>query len=370
MPCTSAGLTVPNRRAALALMAAVLAPLFLGACAGPGYYWQATTGHLQLLRARQDVDAVLADPGTDPLLRERLQLAAEILTFADQHVGLPPGGSYRTLVETGGGPVAWNVVVTPEFSLMPKRWCFPVAGCVSYRAYFDQARAQREADRQAARGLDVAVLPVQAYSTLGWFEDPLLDGMLAQSPARLAGSLLHELAHQRFYHKGDTAFSESYAGFVERTGVRQWLQQSGRHMELAEWQNQLDAQRHFAALLSETRRSLAALYESGQDETAMRAAKSDIFTGLRDRFGTLRVEQFQGRDYFSGWLAGELNNAHLALATAYQGGHCAFAELLRSVEGDFSEFHRRVEQVARLDATGRSDWLSQPCPPVASAHEL
>ena len=358
------------RRIAILALAATLVPLLTAGCAGPGYYWQAARGHFKLLSARQDVEAVLADPATDSVLRGRLLMAAEVLAFADQRLGLPSGDSYRTLVETGGRPVAWNVIAAPEFSLTPRRWCFPVAGCVSYRAYFDPSRARREADRLAGRGLDVAVLPVQAYSTLGWFADPLLDGMLAQSPARLAGSLLHELAHQRFYLRGDTAFSEAYASFVERAGVRAWLLHSGRHAEFAEWQAVLDAQRQFNELLLETRRSLAAVYGAKQGETAMRAAKDAVFREFRSRYEALKAAQFQGRDYFASWLADGLNNAHLALASAYQGGQCAFAELLRSVDGDFSEFHRRVAAVSRRDADARSAWLSQSCPPIASTHEL
>lgn len=360
----------PHRRPPLAVLAAMLGSLCLGACAGPGYYWQAARGHLELLEARQDVDVVLADPGTDSQLRQRLQLADEILRFAANRLDLPAEGSYQTLVETGGGPVAWNVVAAPEFSLTPKRWCFPVAGCVSYRAHFQLEGARRAARRLAERGLDVAVFPVQAYSTLGWFEDPLLDSMLAQSPSRLAGSLFHELAHQRFYLRGDTAFSEAYASFMERAGVRHWLTATGREAELERWQATLESQQLFSELLSDARSELAILYESGQDDFALRAGKERIFQGLRSRYEALGAKRLQGWDAFAGWFSGELNNAHLALASAYEGGHCSFEELLRSAGGEFQAFHRRVARVAALDGDQRTAWLEGACPAVASPSEL
>jgi len=200
----------------------------LTGCAGPGYYAQAVSGHLDLMQARRDVAAVLADQGTGEELRQSLQAAAEIRAFAVTRLGLPDNGSFTEYAHTGREAVTWNVVAAPEFSLEPRHWCFPLAGCVPYRGYFDPLDAERLAARLAGKGNDVAVSPALAYSTLGWFRDPLLDTMFRYSEEQLAGIVFHELAHQKLYVKGDAAFNESYATFIEEIGVMLWLDSSGK----------------------------------------------------------------------------------------------------------------------------------------------
>ena len=189
------------------------------ACSGPGYYLQAGSGHWKLMRAREDISELVEDPATDPALVRKLETSRKILSFAGETLGLPVQDSYSEFVATGREAVAWNVVAAPEFSLAPKKWCFLVAGCIPYRGYFDEPRALKAAERLARKGLDVAVTPVSAYSTLGWFRDPVLDTMLAGSDTRLAATLIHELAHRRLYLNGETVFSVSFARFVERGGV-------------------------------------------------------------------------------------------------------------------------------------------------------
>lgn len=309
--------------------------LLTAACAGPGYYFQAASGHLELMRGRQDVTRVLADPATDPERRAQLRLAADILAFAESRLGLPAGGSYQSLVETGREAVAWNVVAAPEFSLEPRRWCFPVAGCVAYRAYFNREKALSEAARLSERGWDVAVAPVQAYSTLGWFSDPLLDSMLTLPPARLAGVLIHELAHQRLYLRSDMEFSEGYASFVERAGVHAWLREVGLEGELRRWEALLQATQGVNQLLLEARRELSAIYASDRGPDEKRAAKRALLGDLQPRYLRLREQRFPGEDYFSGWFDRPRNNADLALVNAYAAGQCAFLALLREAQGDF-----------------------------------
>jgi len=344
--------------------------LVLTACANPAYYWQAVRGHFRLMHERQDVSGLLADPATDPALRQRLLLARQMLDFAERDLDLPAGDSYQELVQAGG-PVTWNVVATPRLSLEPRQWCFPVAGCVAYRGYFERARAEDYAHKLRSRGMDVAIFPASAYSTLGWFDDPLLDTMLDQPPARLAGTLFHELAHQKLYVRGDTRFNEAYASFVEGAGVERWLNhEPGHAVELEEWRRREDAGRAFSELIGETRRELAALYESGYEERVALQAKQAAFDHLRLRYDQLVEEAWGGDRYFSGWMGEDLNNAHLVAIGAYAGGRCAFAGLMRQAGGQFSQFQRLAAQQAQLDKAARSHWLDQPCPVVASDPEL
>ncbi len=340
---------------------ALLAALFLTGCAGPSYYWQAASGHFELMRARQDIGEYLAGASLSDPLAQRLEVAQDALLFAASELGLPAGDSYRSLAVTGRDAVVWNVVATPEFSLQPRTWCFPVAGCVPYRGYFTQAEANRAADGLRRKGMDVAVSGALAYSSLGWFDDPIIDSMLALPDARLAGALFHELAHQRVYVKGDTSFNESYATFVEREGVRAWLLNSNAREELVQWEERLQASDQFQSLLLRTRGELEAAYASGLGPEAMRNEKSSAFDTLRLRYEQLKEQRWNGRDWFPGWVEKPPNNADLALANSYQGGVCAFRELYELAGGNFSRFHSLAIQQAALKASARTAWLSRPC---------
>lgn len=204
-----------------------LALLALSGCSTVSYYGQLASGQFALLRAREPAAAVIADPQRDARLRERLAKAEKARQFASERLGLPDNRSYRLYADIGRPYVVWNVFATPELSLQPVTHCFPIAGCVAYRGYYSEAAARAEAARQRALGDDVYVGGVQAYSTLGWFDDPILSSMLRWDDERLATLIFHELAHQKFYLRDDTAFNESFATFVEQEGTRQWREYRG-----------------------------------------------------------------------------------------------------------------------------------------------
>lgn len=348
----------------------LLLPLLLAACAGPGYYAQAIGGHLELMRQRQSVAESLRDGETGPEVRRNLALSLEIRDFAVSQLGLPDNGSYSRYVATGRDAVTWNVVAAPDLSLEPRRWCFLFAGCVPYRGYFERDAAARFAAGLADKGLDVTVFPAQAYSTLGWFEDPLLDTMFRHGDTYLAGIVFHELAHQRLYVKGDTAFNESYASFVEETGVGRWLRSSGRSERLPDWQRQRAAARQFDARVRQTRQALAGLYASDRPDADKRRRKQALLAALREDYGALVAGPWNGQDYFAGWFEQALNNARLALFASYREGMCAFAALYAEAGEDMARFHELAAARARLPASARQAWLQQPCPAVASDSDL
>lgn len=362
-------MNTPRHAGQLTALAGLLG-LLLTACAGPAYYLQAVGGHLELMRQREDVAKLLSADQADPALRGQLELATELRQFAFRELGLPDNGSYTQFVRTGRDAVTWNVVATPELSLDARRWCFLVAGCVPYRGYF-----RREAAAEFARGLqgngyDVDIAPATAYSTLGWFEDPLLDTMLSYRDEQLAAVLFHELAHQKVYVRGDTAFNESYASFVEETGVTRWLRASGRADQLPEWQGRRQAAAQFDSLLLQTRSRLAELYDSPTPEADKRRAKSALFDQLVADYQELVAGTWNGQDFYEGWFAKGLNNARLALFTSYRGGICAFEALYREAGQDMRRFHVRVAEQAALQAAARRAWLATPCPDVASRQDL
>lgn len=330
----------------------------LTACASPAWYAQAAGGQWGLLRDRQDIDSYLQTATADDPLAARLQVAREVLDFAGAQLDMPPGDAYRSFVRTGRDAVTWNVVAAPELSLEPKRWCHLVAGCLPYLGWFDVDDAQRHAERLAQHGLDTAVAPAGAYSTLGWFEDPLLDSMLARSDAALAAVLIHELAHRRLFVRGDAAFSESYASFIEQAGTQAWLAASGRSGEAQAWAQRQAAWAEFRALLAETRRTLQAIYASESSDAQKRIDKQAVFAELRRRHD---AQAAAGRSTFSSWFEPPPNNAKLALAGTYQGGQCAFQALFEAQGGDFARFHAALSGLARSSQAQRSAWLAADC---------
>ncbi len=340
----------------------LLALFALGGCASPAYYAQAVSGHLELMRSRQDIGRYIEAAAPDDATAERLSTAQAMLRFAERELALPANGSYREFAPTPGDAVTWNVVATPPYSLAPRRWCFPVAGCVPYRGYFEREDAERFAAKMRRKGRDASVSGAGAYSTLGWFDDPILGTMLERSDADLADVLFHELAHQALYVKGDTDFNESYASFVGRQGVRAWMHATGDTEGLARWEAREDATRDFLALLGAARRQLRALYAAGGTEAELATGKREAFRDLRADYDRLVQEAWAGRDRFGGWFDPPPNNADLALVASYTGGLCAFETLWREAGEDFSRFHALARERGELPADTRTAWLATPCP--------
>lgn len=322
----------------------------LGGC----YYWQATLGHLELMRQRRPVAEVMVDPATADAVRAKLSTATAALDFAHAELGLPDNGSYRLYADTGRRYVVWNVVAAPEFSLEPRTWCFPVAGCVSYRGYFDAAKAQRFADRLSAGGDDVFIGGVAAYSTLGKFEDPILNTMVGYADYLLAGLIFHELAHQRAYVKDDSMFNEGFASFVEQEGLRRWLNSIDAQELLCRYRLFLGRRAATQALLDEHRVQLEALYASDMADAERRERKAVIIAELAGAYRDLRND-WAAPPHFDHWFDGALNNARLASFAIYDEYVPAFSRLLADAQGDLEAFYARVEELADLDAAERAD---------------
>lgn len=348
---------------ALVLATALLLALLTGACTAPSYYAQAVSGQVELMRQRESIDDLLADESTNSALAARLALARDVHEFAIGPLGLPDNGGYRHYVETGREAVTWIVAATPEFSLQPETWCFLFAGCVPYRGYFDRTEAEHFAARLGARDYDTIVGPTTAYSTLGWFDDPLLDTMFIRGDAEFAGTLFHEMAHQALYVKNDTAFNESFASFVEETGVRLWLESRDDAMAYASWLGRRERVRAVDTEFARRRAELETLYASGATEQDMRKRKQEILDGLCT---TLAPAQEQR----SGSTPCEINNASFALRQAYHGGLCAFEALYRDAEGDMGRFIALATERSKQAAEDRAAWLSRPCDPVAPNDDL
>lgn len=333
--------------------------LWLGACSTIGYYAQAVSGQIALLRARQPIAALLDDPAVEPRLKARLQTVRDARGWAVGALGLPDNGSYRSYVALHRPYVVWNVFATREFSVDAIEHCFPVAGCVGYRGYYAEADARAEAARLRERGDDVYVGGVPAYSTLGWFDDPLLSSMLRWDDATLIATLFHELAHQKLYVKHDTRFNESFAEFVGEQGLREYLAQNPQ-LGGAEPAARRQRRAQFTALVLAARERLAALYREPLDAAAMRARKQAVFDELRAQYRALRDGAWQGHgDYDGFFAAAPLNNARLLPFGLYDADLPAFAALFAESGGDWSRFYVAAERLARLDKGARRAELAR-----------
>lgn len=329
-------------------IAVPLLSLLLSACSTIDYYAHLGQGQWQLLHAREPVQRLLEDPTTDPDLARRLTLSQQARDFASTQLQLPENRSYRLYADLGRPFVVWNVFATPEFSLEPELHCFPIAGCVAYRGYYQQGRARGAAALLRQQGLDTYVGGVEAYSTLGWFDDPLLNTMLRWSDERFIAVIFHELAHQQYYLPGDTAFNESFATFVEREGLRQWHAARGETPPASD-----DHQRQqFIELVLASRERLKQLYASDLPEQAMRAAKQAEFERLRRDYRAMR-QQWGGQGRYDAWIESPLNNAKLLPFGLYDQWVPAFAALFEQHRRDWRAFYAAVAALGQLPEADR-----------------
>lgn len=331
----------------LKAVAVLLVLSVVAGCSTVGYYSQIVSGHMKIVMGKKPLATVVQDDKTDSKTRHRLQVAAGAREFAIQKLQLPDNDSYTSFYDTKRNYVTWNVVAADEFSFNPRIWCFPVAGCVSYRGYYTKEKAQAYADRLAKEGYDVAVNGATAYSTLGWFADPLLNTMLNRSDASIAALIFHEMAHQKLYVGNDSKFNESFAGFVEQQGLALWQQQQGTSDQLTELEIRRKRHADFIQLLRDTRSDLQALYESGIDEPMMRDKKAARYQQLLLDYQSLKLS-WNGYRGYDGWFQRELNNARLVSVATYTDYIPAFEVLFDESNRDFETFYLAAQKLSEL----------------------
>ncbi len=348
-----------------ALRAGVLAAVLLLQCPSEAHAewslshtWQSVRGHLAVWWATRPVDDWLADPNIDPKLAERLSLAQRIRRFASESLALPDNGSFSRYAQLDRPFVLWNVQAAPELSLEPRRWCFPVAGCVAYRGFFAREEADAFAASLRAQGLDVQVGGVPAYSTLGWFDDPLLSSFIDYPEPELAQLIFHELAHQVVYVSGDTRFNESFATAVEIIGVQRWLARTGADAAVARaWMARRERREHFVGMLAAAAERLRKSYASPLPDEAKRAAKKEGFDALRAEFAAHRARD-PGFAAYDRWFAQDLGNAHVMAVGLYHDLVPAFFALFKEQGEDLPRFFDAVRTLAALSPEARAERLA------------
>ena len=307
------------------------------------YYLQAARGQMEILQKKEPIDEVVAADSTSAELIERLNVVAEARQFSIDELGLPDNDSYRGYADLERDYVVWNIVAVPEFSLTPKRWCYPVAGCVSYRGYFSPDSARRKADSLRSKGYDVAFGGVAAYSTLGKFSDPVLNTMMHWGDVDLVSVIFHELAHQLLYVKDDSGFNESFATAVEEFGMERWLESRRQPDELTAWRERRALRTQFSALVADARTDLGEIFETDTGDDEKRGLKRERLLILADEAKALFVDS---ESTAPAWLADDLNNARLASTALYHGRLPEFRMLLDQCDNDLTCFYDASRKLA------------------------
>ena len=328
-------------------------PLFIGGCSNFTYYVDTINGHHELLEKSRPIDSVISGDISEDL-KKKLVTFQKARLFAIQELLLPDNNSYKSYADIGRPYATWNVIATPEYSIEPKKWCFLIVGCLNYRGYFSKQQAEAFAKQLKTEGYDTYVAGARAYSTLGWFDDPLLNTMMFKSEASRVGILFHELAHQKMYVEDDSSFNEAFATVIEQEGTRRWFKATGKDDELKEYILSIKRNNEFNLLLRKTRDSLIALYNSTVPDEIKRAKKADIFSQLKQDYQKLK-KQWQGYNTYDKWMSQDLNNAHLAIAATYNEFVPVFKKLLIENKNDLKEFYNRVSDLSAMSKNERSN---------------
>jgi predicted aminopeptidase len=345
--------------------------MFISGCGSIGYYQQAISGQYEILAKREPIADILARPDTKPALREKLQLVTDLRHFAEDRLNLKTDGHYARYADLGRRYVVWNVYAAPEFSVEPKKWWYPVVGSLKYRGFFSEKDARNCGKALANEGYDVYVGGVDAYSTLGWFKDPVLNTFINNPPAELAEILFHELAHQRVFAKGDTDFNEAFATAVGEEGVQRWLEAHGDAKARTEYQIDLRRQGEFVDLVMNAREELKSVYGEESEHApglkqaagsealveAKRAAKAEVIARLRANYEKLKAS-WGGYAGYDNWFNRPINNARLNTVATYYHFVPAFKQLLARGDGDLQKFYADAKVLAKLPKEQRHERMA------------
>jgi predicted aminopeptidase len=328
--------------------------LMAGGCETLGFYGQAVSGQWEILHAKQSSEALIESPSTDAALRAQLQQVEALLDFAKENLDLDPKHRYSSYAHIDRKYVVWNVFATPEFSTDPIRWCYPIAGCAAYRGYFNHSDADRYASELAVQRRDTLVGGVVAYSTLGWFDDPVLSTFINWPDTDLAGLIFHELAHGRVYVPGDTAFNEAFASFVERRGVLEWLRAEHDQPRIDAMQARWNRSDRFIAFLLEWRDEMQRFYDQPVNTFARRLLKDELL-GAVERCYRANAEQFGNQDWY--FESGKLSNARFVPLAAYNEMRESFEALFVEAGESWPQFYAGVAELGKLEAEARTKEL-------------
>ena len=315
-----------------------------------------TQGHLSLMNKRVNIDDMLEQSDIDADLKQRLQLVQQIRAFSVDQLALPESASYSNYVQLDRPYVLQNLFAASEFSTQLHRWCYPIVGCTSYRGYYDEERLNEYVAQLKTQSFDTHIGYVPAYSTLGWFDDPVLSSFIDWPDYRLAGLLFHELTHQRLFIDDDTQFNESIAVAVQLAGTELWLKSVHKDTQMGEFKRWIEYRRKVVSLIVQTREKLGQLYKSDSSDAIKREKKQAIFAASRESYSVI-AENMNYKGGYKNWFAGELNNAKIGSVSAYNTHAPAFLAMISALDYNFEAFFEMAHEIGAMDRTEREQCL-------------
>jgi predicted aminopeptidase len=339
------------------LFAMVLVATLLQGCNTVTYYSKSIKGHYDLMGQAEPISSVVSREETTPELRATLKLAVLVRDFASSELRLPNNGSYRSYADLKRDQVSWIVVATPPFSVEPYKSCFLVVGCLSYRGFFSKEDAVAFAAELKMQGLESYIGRSTAYSTLGWFNDPLLNTIIKEGELRMVEVIFHELAHQQLYINGDSTFNESFATAVAQIGSKRCFERQGEAEKYQAYLKIAAREHDFNRLLINRRDVLAKLYQSDIKPDAMLINKEQQFAQLQVDYLALKLK-WNGYNKYDAWMAQPLNNAHLALSATYEEYAPAFIKLFEDNDSNFAHFYLAAKRMEGLTQNERNQVMT------------
>jgi len=349
-------MSLPSIRTQIILI--VLFTLSATGCESIRYYGQAIHGQVSILNKRQPIDRLLTKPDTPDKLKVKLRQVLRIREFAENELHLPANKNYLSFVALERPYVAWNVFAALEFSIKPKTWCFPIVGCTAYRGYFSEKNASIYAEKLKKEGLDVYIGQVAAYSTLGWFDDPILSTVIYRSETGLAALIFHELAHQILYVDDDTTFNESFATAVEQEGLRRWMVATNNDHAYGDYLQSRERRLQFNQLVIKYRDQLESLYNKDIPIDDKRYHKALIIEALREEYEH-RKQRWQGYSGYDQWFREPINNAKINTVSTYHELVPAFHNLIQRSQGNLMQFYETCQNLAKKPKAERLRRLQQ-----------
>lgn len=331
--------------------------LLLTGCASINYYAQSAQGQFELVQKREDIDSLLEQETLSPKLRKQLLTVLQLRKFSSKQLGLPDNNSYLSYADLKRKYVIWNIFATEEFSLTPVRWCYLIVGCLDYRGYFNETDARQHAKELKQTGHDIYLGGVSAYSTLGWFDDPVLNTMLQWNDIRLATVIFHELAHQQLYVKNDTEFNEAFAETIAYIGIKTWLKHMNNEQKYKEYEQSQRQEEQFLSLVIKYKELLNKLYQSGENKDFMRQQKRLLMEKMSDEYNAL--SQHWERNPYAGWFASGLNNAKLAAIVTYRKYVPALITIYEMLDKDLNQFYSFANLLSTCNQMRRKEILEK-----------
>lgn len=333
-----------------------LLPLLFG-CADFNYYMQASRGHMEIVSKRENISRLIESGKLSEREISKLKLVEEVTHYASGQLGFPDNGSYKHYVALERPYVVWNVFAAQPFSFDSKNWCYPIVGCVTYRGYFDQSSAEQYAQTLSRQGYDVYVGGVAAYSTLGWFNDPVLSTFLRRQDYQLVALLFHELAHEILYIKGDTTFNESFATALEEIALAHWLESKNKAEIFSRYKEYKTRKEKFIQFVLSWKNKIELAYQEVGEGGHNTEIKEKIYQAMRDDYARFRKEiDYSGYDR---WFNDDLNNAKLNTVATYESLVPKFMLIYYNVGESVEDFIKESKRIGKLSSEQRMLYFSK-----------